>query len=211
MPETTQTSVPSRGRPRTFNREEALIRALTIFWRRGYEPTSIDELCSAMNIRPPSLYAAFGNKAKLFLEAVDYYEKTYWDDAWARMLREDDVYIAIDNFFKESAAILTSQAVPCGCLVVLAAVNVSPESQDVFDAVKVLREEGRSHFLTRLKRGVDDGQLTDNADVEGIAMTLNTLLEGMSIPALDGIPAEALVRIAANAAKLLPVQSAEAK
>lgn len=204
MPDTSPTSRPSRGRPRTFDREEALIRALAVFWRRGYEPASIDELCLAMNIRPPSLYAAFGNKARLFLEAVDYYEKTYWDDAWARMLQDDDVHSAIHHFFEESAAILTSQAVPCGCLVVLAAVNVSPESQDVFEAVKVLREEGRHHFLTRLRRGISDGQLPEDTDVVGIAMTLNTLLEGMSVPALDGVPAEALARIATNAVRLLP-------
>lgn len=203
MKETTKIKTSLRGRPRTFNRQDALISALKIFWLRGFEPTSIDDLCSAMNINPPSLYAAFGNKAKLFLEAVSYYEKTYWDETWASMFREENVYRAIDKFFKDSADILTSQAAPCGCLVVLAAVNVSPESQEVFNAMKVLREEGRNHFYKRIQRGVRDGQLPEDMDVEGAAMALNTLLEGMSIPAQDGISRELLIKIAANAVKLL--------
>ena len=75
MPRTTP--VPphrSKGRPRTFDRAAALNRALNVFWRRGYEPASISELCAAMEINPPSLYAAFGNKAQLFMEAVQHYE-----------------------------------------------------------------------------------------------------------------------------------------
>lgn len=79
-----------------------------------------------MDINPPSLYAAFGSKAELFLEAVNYYERTFWDAPRERMLREENVYDAVHNFFEESAVILTSQEVPCGCLVVLAAINVSP-------------------------------------------------------------------------------------
>lgn len=76
-------SAPSRrGRPRNFDRNNALMAALGIFWRRGYELTSVGELCKVMDINPPSLYAAFGNKASLFLEAVDYYETTYWDHTW---------------------------------------------------------------------------------------------------------------------------------
>ncbi|ABN60149.1 TetR/AcrR family transcriptional regulator [Shewanella baltica] len=200
-------SLAARGRPRNFDRQEALVSALGVFWRRGYEPASLNELCAAMNIKPPSLYAAFGNKAALFLEAVNYYEDTFWDATWERMLKEADLHQAISDFFCEAADILTSQSVPCGCLVVLAAINVSPDSQEVYEAVKALREEGRGYFLARLKQGVEDGQLDKNEDINGIAMTLNTLLEGMSIPAQDGISRKELAKIAVQAVKLLPRSS----
>ncbi|AIU89033.1 MULTISPECIES: TetR/AcrR family transcriptional regulator [Pectobacterium] len=193
-----------RGRPRNFDRDKALVSALGVFWRCGYEPASVGELCRVMDINPPSLYAAFGSKAELFLEAVNYYERTFWDAPWERMLREENVYDAVHNFFEESAVILTSQEVPCGCLVVLAAINVSPDSKDVYNAVKALREEGRVYFRQRLQAGKEDGQLPPETDIEGIAMTLNTLLEGMSIPAQDGIAQDELKRIADQAVRLLP-------
>ncbi len=77
-----------KGRPRNFDRDKALLCALDVFWRRGYEPASIAELCQAMEINPPSLYSAFGNKASLFMEAVSFYEKTYWDAPSKKLMAE---------------------------------------------------------------------------------------------------------------------------
>ena len=196
-----------KGRPRGFDRAEALVRALDVFWRRGYEPASLAELCSTMGINPPSLYAAFGNKAKLFLEAVDFYERTYWDAPWARMADEPDVHRAIDRFFKESGEILLSPQVPCGCLVVLAAINVSAESVEVFNAVKALRQEGIAHFSKRLKKGIRDGQLPARTDVKSLAAVLNTLLEGMSIHVRDGVTLSEMTKLAAYAVRLLPTKA----
>src|SRR5256885_11333451 len=67
--------VKPRGRPREFDREAALEQAIDVFWRHGYEATSVSDLTAAMGINPPSLYAAFGDKEKLFLEAVERYQQ----------------------------------------------------------------------------------------------------------------------------------------
>src|SRR5258706_15807861 len=64
-----------RGRPRSFDRDKALERAMQVFWKQGYEATSIQDLTRAMGINPPSLYAAFGDKERLFMEAVERYER----------------------------------------------------------------------------------------------------------------------------------------
>lgn len=208
MSDSTQSTPSRRGRPRNFDRDTALIRALGVFWRYGYEPSSVGELCRVMAINPPSLYAAFGSKAELFLEAVNFYESTYWDAPWAKMLQEANVHVAIREFFEDAAAILTSQDVPCGCLVVLAAINVSPESKEVYDTVKALREEGRVYFRKRLQAGKECGQLPPETNIDGIALALNTLLEGMSIPAQDGISHEELRHIATCAVMLLPAPCA---
>lgn len=194
----------SRGRPRTFDRNAALIEALKVFWRKGYELSSIEELCRVMGIKPSSLYAAFGSKAQLFLEAVTYYERTYWNDAWVSMAEEPDLHIAIDTFFKTSAIILSSQDVPCGCLVVLSAIYVSPSSIDVFNEIKALREEGVDHFLSRLTKAVSDGQLSPDIDLNALAISLNTFFEGLSIPAQDGVSQEILLKIASFAVNFLP-------
>jgi AcrR family transcriptional regulator len=194
----------SKGRPRTFDREVALNRALKVFWQRGYEPATMAELCAAMEINPPSLYAAFGNKAQLFMEAVQHYEDVYWNAAWQRMEDAPDVHEAMADFFRDAARILTSQEVPCGCMVILAATNVSPEAQKVNEALRALRQEGKDCFLARLKRAVKDGQLPPGTDVEALASTLNTMLEGMSLQARDGVARAELNRVAATVMALLP-------
>ena len=193
----------TQGRPRTFDRDQALLRALTVFWRRGYEPASVAELCTAMGINPPSLYAAFGNKAKLFLEAVDYYEATFWDATWEKMGSEPDLVRGISDFFQASATILTEPLAPCGCMVVLAAVNVSEDAAEVSAALKALRQEGRDYLQQRLDRGAEDGQLKPQTNTRILASALNTLLEGMSLQAHDGASREDLEGIGATAVAML--------
>lgn len=205
MKEKTELSNTSKGkgRPRGFDRKQALLQALDIFWRRGYEPTSIAELCTAMAIKPPSLYAAFGNKAQLFLEAVNYYESAYWGRAWEKFEREPDVRTAVCTLFEDAAEILSSHSAPCGCMVVLAAINVSPSSPEVSEAVKRMRQEGKDDFAARLRRAVADGQLPAATDVVSLATVLNTLLEGMSVEAKDGATLDALKLIGKYAVRLL--------
>ncbi|MGX5024800.1 TetR/AcrR family transcriptional regulator [Enterobacter sp. UPMP2060] len=193
-----------KGRPRSFDRDQALLRALDLFWRKGYEPSSVAELCAAMEINPPSLYAAFGNKAKLFIEAVNYYERTYWKATWEQLEEGQDVYVAIETFFRDAADILISPSAPCGCMVVLAAINVSADSSDVVRAVSELRQEGKDLFERRLIRAVQEKQLPEDTNTAGLATVLNTLLEGMSIEAKDGATAGTLHMIGQHAVRLLP-------
>lgn len=198
-----------KGRPRSFDRDRALIRALDIFWRKGFEPASVAELCAAMEINPPSLYSAFGNKAKLFMEAVSYYERVYWKSTWERLEEEPDITRAIDNFFSEAAEILLSPSAPCGCMVVLAAINVSQESADVVEAVSVLRQEGKDLFEKRLRRAVTENQLPSDTGTAALATVLNTLLEGMSIEAKDGATPESLSATGQFASRLLPRENSD--
>jgi Transcriptional regulator len=193
-----------KGRPRSFDREKALTRALDVFWQRGYEPASIAELCRAMEINPPSLYSAFGNKAGLFLEAVSFYEKTYWEDASQKLMTEPDIYRGFADYFMESARILLSPDSPCGCMVVLGAINVSDNAGEIVTAIKELRFATKDMFAKRLRRGIDDGQLPADTDVAALAGAFNTMLEGLSIQARDGLSLAEFERIAAHAARLLP-------
>ena len=85
----------AKGRPRSFDRAAALEKALRVFWTKGFAPATVAELCAAMGINPPSLYAAFGNKAQLFMEAVGHYERVFWDATWDKMGDVPDVRAAI--------------------------------------------------------------------------------------------------------------------
>lgn len=193
-----------KGRPRCFDRDEALLRALEIFWRRGYEPASISELCKAMGINAPSLYSTFGNKAKLFLEAVNFYEKTYWEAPSKKFMDNPDLYQGLDEFFREAARILLAPNSPCGCMVVLAAINISDDAEDVISAIRKLRFITKDMFADRLRKGIADGQLPPDTDVTALAGALNTMLEGLSIQARDGLSQNELEHIASHAVRMLP-------
>ncbi|WP_336492049.1 TetR/AcrR family transcriptional regulator [Methylobacterium nigriterrae] len=194
----------SKGRPRSFDREQALHRALEVFWKRGYEPATMGELCAAMGINPPSLYAAFGNKASLFMEAVKHYETTYWAAPWQKLAEEPSLRTAMERFLLDAAAVLSSLDAPCGCMVVLATANVSPEAQDVHDAMKALREVSRANFLRRFEHAIAAGDLPPGTDVGALAAVFTTVLQGMSVQARDGAPREELERIARASMAMLP-------
>lgn len=199
-----------KGRPRAFDRTQALNKALEIFWRQGYAPASVAELCKAMEINPPSLYATFGNKASLFLEALRHYEHTYWDAPARRFLAEPDVHAAVEQFFREAAEILLSPETPCGCMVVLAAVNISEDEKEIIAAVRDLRLATKTMFADRFRRAIQDGQIPADTDVPALAGALNTLLEGLSLQARDGLFQSELKAIAAHAVRMLPPRSQHA-
>lgn len=195
-----------KGRPRGFDREMALNTALNIFWQQGYEPASVAELCEKMGINPPSLYSTFGNKAALFMEAVRHYENTYWVEPAKRFMAEKNIYAAVENFFNESAEILLSPTRPCGCMVVLAAVNISENEQEIISFIRGLRMATKKMFADRLRIAIKDGQIPADTDVPALAGALNTLLEGMSLQAKDEIFLSELKAIASHAIKLLPLR-----
>lgn len=197
----------SKGRPKGFDQEKALCAALRLFWEKGYEPTSVAELCEAMEINPPSLYCCFGNKASLFLEAVRYYEKIYWQEPSARFMAEPDIYKAVDDFFNESARILLSPGTPCGCMVVLAAVNICPEEKEIIEVIRGMRLNTEKMFSDRLARAINEGQIPADTDVPTLAASLNTFFEGLSLQARNGIFLSQLIALASCASRMLPAKS----
>lgn len=200
-----------RGRPREFDREKALETALKLFWEQGFEPTSVAELCQAMNINPPSLYAAFGNKSQLFLEAARYYENRYWVAPAKKLMATSDIYQAVNNFFMEAAAILLAPASPCGCMIVVAAVNISASETEIITELKKMREETRKMFADRLRTAIGAAQIPADTDVPALSGALTAFLEGLSLQAREGIFLSELKAMAAFAVSLLPPANKESK
>lgn len=183
----------TKGRPRSFDRNQALLAALRIFWKLGYEPASVAVLCEAMGIKPPSFYAAFKSKEELFLEAVNFYEARYWTDVLKKL--EDSskpIDVALAEFFQEATSILLNPDNPSGCMVVLAAVNIAPKEKRIAEAVKKLRSQTRDFFERRLKKSQDAGEISAETNLSALADALNIVLEGMSIQAKDNMPLQTL-------------------
>jgi AcrR family transcriptional regulator len=191
-----------RGRPRAFDRELALTQATHLFWRKGYEATSIADLTEAMGIGSPSLYAAFGSKEALYVEALRHYGENYEAMVWGGFAIAKTARQAIQALLLDSAAALTGSFGdhPLGCMVTLSSVGC--EGQSVLgDKMRATRAITLERLEARLERGIADGEYPPSLDIHAIARFVQTVQSGMSILARDGATRAELER-AANIAML---------
>ncbi|WP_252441814.1 TetR/AcrR family transcriptional regulator [Pseudonocardia humida] len=200
-----------RGRPRGFDRDAALQRAMEVFWEHGYEGTSIADLTAAMDVRPPSLYAAFGSKEELFREAVARYEEIEGGPP-LRALREAPTALAgIEALLRANVADYTDPAKPKGCMVVLAATTYTPSTEGVRDFLAEQRRGSTAAVHDRLVAGRAAGDVPPGADIRGLAAYVTSVQFGMSLQARDGASAEELstvvdLAVLACAQRLRPLQ-----
>ncbi|NZA27175.1 TetR/AcrR family transcriptional regulator [Luteimonas sp. SJ-92] len=183
-----------RGRPRGFDRDDALRAAMHVFWERGYEGASIGELTRAMSINRPSLYSAFGDKETLFAEAVARYERE--ENATARALRDrPTARAAVEAVLRDNADAYCDPATPRGCLVVTAAVNCAPEHTSVRARLAASQRAVSEALLRRIRRAVAEGELPGETDVGALAGYYDALLQGLSLQARAGVSRRRLQRI----------------
>ena len=135
---------------------------------------------------------------------MNFYEETYWKEPARRFAADPDIYRAVKNFFNESAQILLSPETPCGCMVVLAAVNISDGETDVTETLHRMRVATKTMFAEKIRQAVRAGQLPEDTSAEGLASAFNTFLEGMSLQARDCPDEEALRETASYAVRMLP-------
>lgn len=198
-----------RGRPRSFDRDTALEKALRAFWEHGYETTSIADLTRAMGIAAPSLYAAFGDKKTLFEEVVEVYVRRYGGFIERALAEEPTARSAVGRVLREAAVEYTEPGRPPGCLVINAAVNAAPASAEVTEALRGMRE-GNVHALTsRIRAGVAAGELPEETDASALARFVGAVLQGMSQQARDGAGREELEAVAATAMRAWPGEGPE--
>ncbi|MFB6523166.1 TetR/AcrR family transcriptional regulator [Streptomyces sp. NPDC056401] len=183
-----------RGRPRSFDRDEALDKAMLAFWERGYEATSISDLTASLGISAPSLYAAFGDKRKLFDEVVVVYGGRYGDFAAVALAEEPTARAAVGRVLHEAAEVYTDPAHPPGCMVISAAVNTT--SDEVAEALRVRREANLVAFESRIRADVAAGVLPEGTDTWALARYAGAVLQGMSQQSRDGAGREELEAVA---------------
>jgi len=185
-----------RGRPRSFDRAVALRRAMEVFWAQGYHGTSMSDLIAAMNVNSPSIYAAFGNKEKLFREAVALYRDNEGDRIWGAVTTAPSARAAIETVLRVSAEELTRPGKPRGCLIVLGALHADDTNEAVRRELQEHRAESMAMLFRRLKRGVAEGELPVGPNWRAIATFYITVQQGMSIQARDGASRKALLAVA---------------
>ena len=192
-----------KGRPREFDVEKALDRALKVFWRKGYEGASLPELTRAMGINRPSLYAAFGNKEALFRRVLDRYAAG--PAAHVReALAEPTARAVAERVLEGSVELLTGPRGPRGCLLVHGALACGEAAESVRRELAARRAAGEAAIRQRFERARAEGDLPAGACAADLARYLATVIHGMAVEAAGGASREELRRVAELALRAWP-------
>jgi len=186
---------PIRGRPREFDRGNALGKAMHLFWSRGYEATSMAELRAALGITQASLYAAFGGKEQLFREAVELYRKTAGFSTTQALAIETSAREAIHAMLQAAVDAFSAPGAPGGCLLILGATNCAIENKAVQEHLLSIRREISQSILERLKQGQGQGDVPKAAPIVALAAYYSTVLHGLALQSRDGASRNTLTQV----------------
>src|SRR3984885_15394453 len=192
------------GRPRSFDLNKALDRALQVFWRKGYEGTSVSDLTKIMGVNRPSLYAAFGDKKALFRKALDRYlngPAAYTQEA----LKEPTARVVVERLLQGAADLDTAPRNPGGCLMVQGALASGDASDSIREELVACRAAGEAALRRRFQRAKSEGDLSADTDPADLARYLATIIYGMAVQAAGGASRDKLQHVVEMTLRTLPL------
>ena len=177
-----------RGRPRTFDIDFALDRAVEVFWKHGFQDASMHELTEAMGLSKPSLYAAFGDKEALYLKTLERYVALLIERHAATLDQEPDGRLAIEGFLRSLALMLADPTLPGGCFIINGTADCGgstiPASVEL--ALRAALQGSEMMVLERLRRAQRDGDLPPESVPEALAAMFGSLIAGLAVMAKSG-------------------------
>ena len=192
-----------KGRPLSFDREAALHQAMLLFWRHGYEATSLNDLTAALGVKPSSIYTVFGDKKRLFLESVARYLSGPITSesiiAQAANARE-----AARGLLVASATGFTGEDTPAGCLLASSALSCSNAAGDVQAELAAIRRGIEACLRDKIVSSMEAGLMPGESDAEALAAHTMAVIQGMSTLARDGAPRDKLLRVVDAAMQVWP-------
>jgi len=169
---------PSVGRPRKFDRDDVVLKAMHVFWRNGFTQTSIDDLVAGTNVRAQSLYNAFGNKREIFVQALNLYLSTITQAALAQSESKESSLEGICAVFPLPSEIASLNQ-PLGCLMVMTGLEIAnTDATDIGAIIDKQRVQAIACFKKAIKRGQKQGEINQSLNVLATAKHLTTLLQG---------------------------------
>lgn len=191
------------GRPRSFDRNVALDAAMEVFWRHGYDGATLAELTKAMGIKPPSLYAAFGNKEGLLKAALDRYTQKR-EEHMAVILAAPTARQVAERLLFGIADAHTDPANPPGCLLLQGGLACGADSQNIPSELAARRAHTEAELRDRFAQAQDEGDLPASADPAALARFLSSVTAGMGVMASSGSDRSALREVAQVALAAFP-------
>ena len=196
-----------RGRPAVFDRDLALRAAMTLFWERGYEGTSFDELIAAMGISASSFYNSFGSKEALYGEATKSYLD--WSGHWFNAILHDpsiDTKAAFARLFESTAEEFTRGDHPLGCMISLAGTHCPPGMKNIREMMVEHRAFSEGAMAERIRKGIEAGDVCEGTDCDMLAAYYSAVARGLAVQARDGASREKLAEIGRLAMRAWPAQ-----
>jgi AcrR family transcriptional regulator len=167
---------------------------MELFWEKGYEGASLEELLSAMGaISPPSFYAAFGSKERLFFEVVDLYIETVGSRPTQALESQSTARAGVEAMLREAVDIYCDPNTPTGCLVFLGAINCAPANKSVQDHLRTYRIQAPDVIRKRLERGVAEGDVPKGVDLEPLVSLYASFVHGLPVRSRDGASGDELL------------------
>jgi AcrR family transcriptional regulator len=192
------------GRPRSFDIDGALDRALRVFWQKGYEGASLSDLTKAVGVSRPSLYAAFGDKEALFRKALDRYlngPAAYTQEA----LKEPTARAVVERLLRGAADLDTAPRNPGGCLTVQGALVCAEAGDSIRRELAEYRAAGEGKLRRRFQRAKSEGDLPATVNPADLASYVATIVFGMAVQAAGGASRDKLQHIVEMALRTLPL------
>jgi AcrR family transcriptional regulator len=191
------------GRPRAFDVDKALDRALKVFWRKGYEGASLPDLTRAMGINRPSLYSAFGNKESLFRKAIDRYVEGPACHV-GEALKQRTALAVVEHLFRGGIDLITDSRYPRGCFMVQGALACGDDADRIRREMARRRAAFEAALAERFGRAITDGDLPPDSDAADLARFVATVSHGMAVQAAGGATRAELLRVAEIAVRAWP-------
>lgn len=192
------------GRPRAFCETTALDAAMRVFWEKGYEGASLDDLTQAMGINRSSLYASFGDKEQLFKRAIAHYAEGPASYI-AESLRQPTARAVVESLLHGTLAMLTDPSHPRGCLFLQGGLACGSGSESVKQALIGWRRSGEAAIKNRMKRARKDGDLAPNVDPRDLARYVSIVMTGLGVQAANGATKSEMTRAVKLALRSLPL------
>ena len=200
----TKTNTPrSRGRPKLYDAEQALAAASTVFWKRGYSDTSLDDLAAAMGMNRPSIYRAFGDKSAIYEQALEAFGRHMQRGYEQTVDTEDDLRIGLQKFFRAAIDVYTTNEESLGCMMMCtapASALTQPEVQTQLGKVIASLD---ARLRKRFKRAITDNQLSQATDPNLLAQLAQAVLHSLALRARAGNTKSSLQKFADGATRTL--------
>lgn len=193
----------ARGRPRAFDRDEALKTAMLLFWRHGYDGVPVAQLATAMGIAPASLYVAFGSKEALYREAVKAY-LSMGRLGIGGLEKSESAKQGVHAMLRSAATAFTEVDMPPGCMVGVGALRCAGENRMIEEATAELRRLAAAAVHRRIERARNEGELGKGVSSQMLTDFISAVVEGMSVLACDGASRERLLHLADAAMAIWP-------
>ena len=190
-------------RPKEFNPDEALNKAMQVFWHKGYESTSMEDLLTAMDLNRGSLYDTFGDKRQLFLKVMDRYCTTFVGPKFSLLDQPGPALPTLRRFINGMIEGGLADPQRRGCFISNTVMELSPHEKEIAGRLRQALKMAEDTFFKVLARAKRQGELKDDKDPRALARFLTTMMQGTIVMIKAGVSADVVKQTAETALSML--------